>query len=55
MIDLLSSSTPAPQNLLLDLNLNMNLCPTTMVHDDMYSLKYRQPTNWYEPVLHEPL
>ena len=33
----------------------MNLNPETTVHDDMYTLKYRQPDNLYETVLFEPL
>ena len=55
MADPLSSSTPAPPNPLLDLNLNMNLNPETMVHDDMYNVKYRHIDTLYEPVLFEPL
>ena len=51
MTDPLYSSTPAPPNTLLDLNLNMNLNPETAMHDDMYNIKYRQTDTLYEPVL----
>ena len=51
MTDSLYSSTPALSYLLLDLNLNMNLNPETMVHNDMYNVKYRQTDTLYEPVL----
>ena len=37
----MSSFSPAPSKLLLDLNLNLILNSETMVHDDMYN-KYRQ-------------
>ena len=40
MTDQLYNSTPVPSNLLLDLNLKMNFNPETMVHDDMYNVKY---------------
>ena len=33
---------PVPSNLLLDLNLNMNLYPETMAHDNMSNVKYKQ-------------
>ena len=55
MTDPLSSSTPVPPNLLLDLSLNMNLNPKTTVDDNICNIKYRQPDNLYEPVLFEPL
>ena len=45
MSDLLFSSTPAPPNLLLDSNLNMNLIPETTVLNDTL----------YEPISFEPV
>ena len=51
--DLLSSPTPAPSNLLLDLNMNLN--PETMMHDDVNTVKHRQPDTLYKPMLFEPL
>ena len=42
MADPLYTSTPAPINPLLDLNLNMDLNPEAMVHDNIYNVKYRQ-------------
>ena len=39
MADSLFSSTPAPP---LYLNMNINLNPETMVHVDIYIIKYRQ-------------
>ena len=53
MTDLLSSSTLAPSNSHLDLNLNMNLNPATTVHDDIYNVKYKQPGTFYDPTLFE--
>ena len=32
----------------------MNLNHETVVHDDMYNVKYRQPVTLYEPLLFEP-
>ena len=57
MTDPLSSPTPAPLHslLVLNLNLNLNLNPKTTVHDDMNSMKYRQPNTLYELVLFIPL
>ena len=55
MIDPLFSSTPAPSNLLLAINLNMNFNPETTMHDDAHNVKKRQPDNLYESVLFEPL
>ena len=51
----LYSSTPAPSNPLLDLNLNMNVNPETMVPDNMFNLKYRQTNSLYEALLFEPI
>ena len=55
MTNQLSSVTPAPSNLLLNLNLNRNLNPGTMVYDDMYNMEYRQSDTLHMPVLFEPL
>ena len=40
--------------MLFDLNMNVNLIPETMVYDDMYNVKYRQPDTLYEPIILEP-
>ena len=49
--DPLFSSTPAPLNPLLDLNLNMKLNPKTTVHDDIYKIKSRLPDTLYNQYL----
>ena len=44
-------STPAPPKMFLDLHLNKNLNPETiLLHDDIYNVKYRQTDVLYEPV-----
>ena len=45
----------AQSNLLSDLNLNRNLNPETMLHDDMYNVKNRQTDILYELVLFEQI
>ena len=37
------------------LNLNINLNPVSMVHNDICNVKYRQIDGLHEPVLFEPL
>ena len=42
---------PAPSNPTLDLYLNMNLNPETMVHNVIYNVENRHTNTLYEPVL----
>ena len=55
MTDPLYNYTPVPTNLLLDLNLNMYLNPKTMVHGDMYYVKYGETDILSEPASFETL